>query len=403
VLALASGASGVQVDGDQAEATFARALEAVLVSLAKQVARDGEGATRLLQVEITGAPSEGIARQIARGVCRSNLVKCSAFAGQAKWGRVSMAVGQVAADLDLDLDPGQLTLRVQDTVLHDPSGAKHGHNNASLRGALQQAEVHWTIDLGLGGTGSATAYGCDLTYDYVRINTEESKTAESTRSGGTSRNLSLAAYSPRLKHQLLCEGLSYVRRFVGMRALVYLPTLENLDAPLSSLAGDLELCLDAGLKPLALLPTSSAVDAIADHMRRAGRFAATVSPDPVSIGNLLDRGHLCLLPRSEPAPDAVVDLALKLGIQKLIMIGPDAGLRDKHGYVQRLSPDTFLAGLDRGRFDATNPELLVLARHAAKRGVPAFHAVDGRIPHAVVGELFTDEGIGTLITRQALA
>ena len=402
VLALSNGASGVHVEGEATEAVFAHALEEILLALAKQVARDGEGATRLLEVEVCGAPSDLIARQLARGVCRSSLVKCSAFAGQPEWGRVSMAIGQVAADLGLDLDPAELTIHAQGTLLYDRAGPKLGHNSASLRAGLQQTEVRWSIDVGMGGEASSTAYGCDLSYDYVRINADESKQIEVSRSGGVSRNLSLAAYSPRLKHQLLCEGLSYVRRFMGTRAMVYLPNLENLDAPVSSLANDLELCLDAGLKPLALLPTSSAVETIAEHMHQAGRFAATVSPDPVSISNLLDRGHLCLLPRSNPAPDTIVDLALKLGIQKLIVLAPDGGLRDKHGLVQRLSPDTFLTGLERGRFDATDPELLVLARHAAKRGIPAFHAIDGRIPHAVVGELFTDEGIGTLITRQAL-
>lgn len=402
VIALANGSSGLHVEGEAAERLFAQALEAVLLSLAKQVARDGEGATRLLTVEVTGAPTDDVARQLARGVCRSSLVKCSAFAGQPEWGRVSMAIGQVATDLALDLDPAELTIHAQGTLLYDRSGPKLGQNTASLRAGLQQTEVHWKVDVGMGGEGKSTAYGCDLSYDYVRINADEAKQIDVSRSGAVSRNLSLASYSPRLKHQLLVEGLSYVRRFVGMRALIYMPNLEDLDAPVTSLANDLELCLDAGLKPLALLPTASAVESIAEHMRKAGRFAATVSPDPVSISNWLDRGHLCLLPRTSPAPDTIVDLALKLGIQKMIVLGPDGGLRDKHGLVQRLSPDTFLTGLERGRFDATDPELLVLARHAAKRGIPAFHAIDGRIPHAVVGELFTDEGIGTLMTRQAL-
>lgn len=403
VLAMANGSSGLRVEGDAAEALFAQALEGVLLSLAKQVTRDGEGATRLIEVEVTGAPSDAIARELARGVCRSSLVKCSAFAGQPEWGRVSMAVGQVAADRGLQLDPGALTIHAQGTLLYDRSGPKLGHNSASLRAGLQQTEVHWAVDVGLGGTGSATAYGCDLSYDYVRINADEAKQIDVSRSGSVSRNLSLAAYSPRLKHQLLCEGLSYVRRFTGMRVMVVLPNLEKLEAPIVTLANDLELCLDAGLKPLAVLPSAAAVETVAEHMRKAGRFAASVATDPVSISTLLDRGHLCLLPRTEPTPDATIDLALKLGIQKLIVLAADGGIRDKHGLVQRLSPDTFLTGLERGRFDTTDPELLVLARHAAKRGLPAFHAIDGRIPHAVVGELFTDEGIGTLITRQALA
>ncbi len=401
VLAFANGASEVHVEGGPAESAFGDALQAVLHSLAKQVAQDGEGATRLLEVEVTGAPSEAIARELARGVCRSSLVKCSAFAGQAEWGRVCMAVGQAAADQGIDIDIDALTVSAQGTLLYDRTGPKLGHNSASLRAGLQQTQVHWSVDIGQ-GEHSATAYGCDLSYDYVRINADESKQIEVTRTGGVTRNLSLAAYSPRLKHQLLCEGLSYVRRFAGMRAMVVLSSVERLETPVTSLAGDLELCLDAGIKPLAVLPSSGSVDAIADHMQQLGRFAAKVSGDPVSISDKLDRGHLCLLTRTSPAPDAIVDLALKLGIQKLIVLAPDGGLRDKHGLVQRLSPDTFLTGLDRGRFDATDPELLVLARHAAKRGIPAFHAIDGRIPHAVVGELFTDEGIGTLITRLAL-
>ncbi len=401
VLALASGASGVHVEGEAAQQAFAGALDGVLRALAKQVARDGEGATRLLEVEVTGAPSAAAARALARGVCRSNLVKCSAFAGQPEWGRVGMAIGQIAAELDLDVGPDAISISAQGTLLYDGSGPKLGHNTAALRSGLQQTEVRWTIDLGA-GDGRSIAYGCDMSYDYVRINADESKQIEVSRAGGVSRNLTLAAYSPRLKHQLLCEGLAYVRRFTGLRAMVYLPRNEHLGDPVASLARDLELCLDAGLKPLAVVPDQNAVEMITEHMRKTGHFAASVAPDPVNIGNLLDRGHLCLLTRSAPAPDAIVDLALKLGIQKLIALGVDAGLKDKHGLVQRLSPDTLLAGLERGRFDCNDPDLLVLARHAAMRGVPALHIVDARVPHAVVGELFTDEGIGTLITRQAL-
>ena len=97
-----------------------------------------------------------------------------------------------------------------------------------------------------------------------------------------------------------------------------------------------------------------------------------------------------------------MELALKIGIHKLVALGTEQGLRDSHGFVQRLSPETLLAGLDRGRFDESDPDLLVLARHAATRGVPALHILDARMPHAVVGELFTDQGVGTLVTRQAL-
>ena len=402
VLVLANGASDVAVEGE-ALAAFRDGLFAVLDSLARQVVRDGEGATRTLEVEVTGAPDAHTARAIARGVCRSNLVKCSAFAGQAEWGRVAMAVGHAAAELALDLDPSSLTIAAQGTVLYDRDGPKPGVHAANLRRLLRQGEVRWTVDLGL-GSASGRAMGCDLSYDYVRINADEAKQIEVGRAGQVSRNLSLAAYSPRLKQQLLVEGLAYVRRFTGMRALVYLqPSACRTGDPVTSLARDLELCVDAGLRPLAVVPSTDAADVIAKHMQSTGHFVSSVPPEPVAIGRFLDNGHCCVLVREQPDPDAIVDLALKLGIQKLLALGTDPGIRDAHGFVQRVSPDSLLAGLERGRFDTTDPDLLVLARQAAARGVPALHVIDARVPHALVGELFTDEGIGTLVTRQALA
>ena len=401
VVVLAGGKSGHQVEGDGRTRAFAAALVGVLRELAKMVAGDGEGATRLLEVEIKGAPSPAAARALARGVCSSSLVKCSTFAGQPEWGRVAMAVGQTAAELGLDLQPDKMLIEAQGVTLYDgaPSPMAKG---AEVRRALRGTQVHWSIDVGL-GQARGVAYGCDLGYDYVRINADEAKQIEVSRAGGISRNLTLAAYSPRLKQQLLCEGLSYVRRFMGLRAMIYLQPSARAAGPVESLACDLELCLDAGLKPLAVVPDESAAAIVEEHMQRTGHYATLVPPDPVTITQALDRGHLCILVREAPAPDAIVDLCLKLGIQKLIALGNDQGLRDGQGVVQRLSPDTLLAGIDRHRFDSTDPDLLVLARHAANRGVPALHIVDARVPHAVVGELFTDEGVGTLITRQAMA
>jgi acetylglutamate kinase len=399
VIVLASGKSGSDVEGEARTAAFAAALRGILAALARQVAADGEGATRLLQVTVRGAPDRATARALARGVCRSSLVKCSTFAGAPEWGRVGMALGQTAAEIGVQLDQRKLSIAAQDVVLFagDPQPLPHA---ADLRRALKTDEIRWTIDLGL-GDGEFTAYGCDLGYDYVRINADEAKQIEVGRSGGVTRTLTLAAYSPRLKYQLLCEGLAYVRRFTGLKLMVYLAPSATLSS-VTSMARDLELCLDAGLKPLAIVPSAEVAQTIEAHMQATGHYTAHVPPDPVTITNFLDRGHLCTLVREAPDPEAIVELALKLGIAKLVALGNDQGIRDAHGVVQRMAPDTLLAGLERNRFDSTDPDLLVLARHAAHRGVPATHILDARIPHAVVGELFTDEGVGTLITRQAL-
>jgi glutamate N-acetyltransferase/amino-acid acetyltransferase len=402
VLVLANGASGTHVESGELVDAFAAALRGVLADLARQVARDGEGATRLIEVQVEGAPDRTIARAVARGICRSSLVKCSAFAGQAEWGRVAMAVGQVALERGFELDPAALRIEAEGICLYDGQGPSLTVKTAELKRRMRGSTVHWRIGLGK-GEASYTALGCDLSYDYVRINADEAHQIEVTRTGGVTRNLSLAAYSPRLKHQLLVEGLAYVRRFTGLRAMVYLHPAAGRSTTAASLGHDLELCLDAGLRPLAVVPDARSAEVIADHMAQTGHYVTTVPPDPIAISSYLDRGHLCLMVRESPSPDTIVDLALKLGIQKLIALGNDQGLRDAHGFLQRLSPDTLLAGIQRGRFDPSDPDMLVLARQAAMRGVPAVHVIDARVPHAVVGELFTDQGIGTLVTRQALA
>jgi acetylglutamate kinase len=75
-------------------------------------------------------------------------------------------------------------------------------------------------------------------------------------------------------------------------------------------------------------------------------------------------------------------------------------LRDAGGLVSELTPDQAIVGLDRGRFITDADENLALTRHAARQGLAALHLIDGRLPHALVAELFTEQGIGTLVTRQ---
>lgn len=402
VVVLANGAAEAFVEGPAAEAAFAAALHAVLASLARQVVTDGEGATRLMEVEVKGAPDARTARLVGRGVCRGSLVKCSTFAGDPNWGRIAAAVGQVVLEHELPVDPRQMTIAAQGIELYTPQGPSAGVKTAEVNRRMRDATVRWTIDLHR-GDASYLALGCDLSYDYVRINADDAPQIEVSHDGVVRRNLSLASYSPRLKHQLLVDGLAYVRRFMGLRMMVYVPPLAQEPPGLvDNLAQDLELCLDANLRPLLIVPSERMAQGVHERMKGTGHYSAPVAPDPSTINRLLDRGHLCVLVRDRPVPHAVVDLAIKLGMGKLIAMGAEQGLRDAHGFVQRLSPENFLMGLERDRFSTTNPDLLVLAKHAATRGVPALHLVDVRLPHALVGELFTDEGIGTLITRQTL-
>ncbi len=404
IIVLANGASGVHVEAPDAVETFHAALKQVLRSLAMQVARDGEGATRLLEVEVQGAVDHAAAKVIARGIVRGSLFKCSVFAGEANWGRLVTAAGQAACEHGISLDPATVSIWAQGIPLVERGSITREHPpGGDLGRRLREPTVRWVIDLGA-GNASFVAFGCDLSYDYVRINADEYLQVEISPNGTVSRNLSLAAYSPRLKHQLLVDGLAYVRKFAGLRALVYVRgAVATKPELVASFARDMELCIDAGLKSVVVVPDLSLANTLVEHMQSTGHFAVNIPRDAATLGTWLDRGHLCVVVEGRPDPGAIVELAIKAGIHKMIALGDSQGLMDATGLVSLLSPDVLQNGLDRGRFGANNDaEMVALSRHAAVLGVPALHLIDGRVPHAVVAELFTDQGIGTLVTRQTI-
>ncbi|MFO7563951.1 MAG: bifunctional glutamate N-acetyltransferase/amino-acid acetyltransferase ArgJ [Enhygromyxa sp.] len=402
VLALASGESGVEVVSAEARAELGAALQAILLALAEQVARDGEGATRLLEVQVSGAPSPEIAKAIARGCVRSSLFKCSVFAGEVSgWGRLSAAAGQAALEAGyFDLDAGAIEIDAQGVALVRGGAGLDSHDHGELSRRLREPTVRWEVRIG-SGPASFTALGCDFSYDYVRINADEALQVVVNAEGQVGRNVSLASYTPILKHQLLVDGLSYVRRFTGMRILVHLSgSAARKPMLLASVARDLELILDAELRVLVVVPDLEVLAALREGFADGAYRLAEVPLDPARIGHRLDRGQACVLVQSRPEPGELVSLAVRLGVSKLLSLADDQGLRDAGGLVSELSPEQALVGLDRGRFVTDADENLALTRHAARQGLAALHLIDGRLPHALVAELFTEQGIGTLITRQ---
>jgi glutamate N-acetyltransferase / amino-acid N-acetyltransferase len=165
-LLMANGAAGnatITLDSPDYPA-FVEAVEGVARELAKEIARDGEGATRLVEVVVEGAASEERAGALAKSVVGSNLVKAAVFGEDANWGRVITAMGYSGAEFDpegVDLWFGPIKVfSGGEPVLHEETEA-----NATLSGS----EVRITARLGE-GEASATAWGCDLSYEYVRIN-----------------------------------------------------------------------------------------------------------------------------------------------------------------------------------------------------------------------------------------
>ncbi len=146
---------------------FGRALRTMAVELAQEIARDGEGATKLLEVAVAGAPDEAAARRVAKAVVNSPLVKTAIWGRDPNWGRVAMAIGKC---FDLPLDPGRVRIAFGATPVYDGRDLGPGALG-ELASYLAGDRIRIEVELAL-GAGAATVWGCDLTPEYVRINGE---------------------------------------------------------------------------------------------------------------------------------------------------------------------------------------------------------------------------------------
>jgi glutamate N-acetyltransferase / amino-acid N-acetyltransferase len=151
----------------EAGRAFAAALQGVLKDLALQIVRDGEGATKLVEVRVTGAESDADADKVARAIANSPLVK-TAIAGQdPNWGRVVMAVGKSGAVADRD----RLTIRFGDILVAEKGWVADSYSEEAGAAYMRDQELLIAVDMGL-GAGLATVWTCDLTHQYITINAD---------------------------------------------------------------------------------------------------------------------------------------------------------------------------------------------------------------------------------------
>jgi glutamate N-acetyltransferase/amino-acid N-acetyltransferase len=164
LLVAATQTSGVDVTGNEA---FDRALFEVMDDLAKQVVRDGEGATKFVTVAVTGAADADDARRVAFAIANSPLVKTAIAGEDPNWGRVVMAVGKSGAEADRD----RLTIRFGDVLVARNGQVDPSFVEAEAAAHMKGDEVTISVDLGL-GKGAATVFTCDLTAKYIAINAD---------------------------------------------------------------------------------------------------------------------------------------------------------------------------------------------------------------------------------------
>jgi glutamate N-acetyltransferase/amino-acid N-acetyltransferase len=161
----ASGAPRIDDAHDPRLEGFRVALMGVLMDLAQQLVRDGEGATKFVRVDVAGAVSDASARKVARTICESPLVK-TAFAGEdANWGRITMAVGRADEPMDRD----KLSIRFGPLWAARDGTVSPTYDEAAMSAYMKNAELEVGVELGV-GSGSATMWTCDLTKQYVAIN-----------------------------------------------------------------------------------------------------------------------------------------------------------------------------------------------------------------------------------------
>lgn len=166
VLVLSNGCTQNQeiIEGTEDYDRFVAMLHVVMTDLAKKIAKDGEGATKLIQVDVTGAKDSLSARMVAKSIVGSSLVKTAIFGEDANWGRIIAAIGYSGVDLDverIDIALEHLPVMVQSSPV--------SFDQEEMEEVMQKDQITISVNLN-SGSESGRAWGCDLSYDYVKIN-----------------------------------------------------------------------------------------------------------------------------------------------------------------------------------------------------------------------------------------
>jgi acetylglutamate kinase len=466
VIALANGRSGAPAI-EREGANFTK-LQATLVGLcgdlARAVAADGEGASKLLIVDVAGAPEREVARDLARAVAGGSLVKSGIFGGDPSWGRILAALGARVGARNLPLDLSKVTLDIQGVRVYG-NGAPVAFDVPTLSAHMKKAEIAVRLDLNV-GAASARALGCDLTFDYVKINAEY----YTGPAAATVKRPPIGTNRP-----LVVEALSYIRKFGGKRCVIKYGGAAMIDPALKrSFAEEVVLLQSAGLKPVIVHGGGPEITKTLEKLGRKSEFSdgqritgkeevqvvemvltGRINTEIVGLINslggnaiglsgkdgrlliahkletppgkqdlgfvgeiesvnadlldmFLERGYLPVISPVGFGKDgssyninadvAASEIAGACGAERLIFLTDVAGILEEDG---TLISEVRAAELEARLGSTIKGGMLVKVQavlHALASGVRAVHVVDGRQPHSVVAELFTDRGVGTLVT-----
>jgi glutamate N-acetyltransferase / amino-acid N-acetyltransferase len=171
VMLFATGAAdhpAISSADDPALDDFKVALDLVATDLAHQIVRDGEGASKFITVSVTGAESDAAAKKIAFSIATSPLVKTAVAGEDANWGRIVMAVGKAGEAIDAD----RLAITIGGVPVATDGGAIPGFDETPVAEHMKGQDITIAVDVGLGVSGAATVWTCDLTHEYIAINAD---------------------------------------------------------------------------------------------------------------------------------------------------------------------------------------------------------------------------------------
>lgn len=453
---------------------FAAGLEAVLRELSRAIADDGEGATRLLEVTVQNAATLEDARVISRTIAGSMLVKAAIYGGDSyAWGRIIGAAGAAAARANADFNLDTLSVELQNIRVFENGVAAEGAKSAHLRHKMAEPDIYVTLDLGTGDS-TATAWGCDLSYDYVKVNADYAAATATQADGSVAVNERLAELGPSIKKKLLIEALRYIDRFKGIRAVIKIGGEAMVDPRLEEqFADDVLLLRSVGLLPVVVhgggpeisktlqrlgiasefsdglrITDSSSMPVVEMVLsgsvnqrivaalnktgsravglsgkdgglirakkweqgdRDLGRVGEVVSVNTSLIDMLEKDGYIPVISPvglgeqgtsyNLSADVVAAELARGLRAEKLVFLSDEPGLLDAGQVISELDSDQLKARIDRGELGAGLRPKLDACLRALANGVSSVHLVDGRVPHNLIAELFTERGVGTLIRR----
>lgn len=165
----ATGTSGVTIKDSRSKGykPFVEALNTVMLDLSHQVIRDGEGATKFVEVQVTGADTAQDARRVAMAIANSPLVKTAIAGEDPNWGRIVMAVGKSGAKADRDL----LSIRFGDVLVAEKGWRAESYSEEAAAAHMKGDDIVIAVDMGL-GDGASTVWTCDLTHRYIDINAD---------------------------------------------------------------------------------------------------------------------------------------------------------------------------------------------------------------------------------------